>query len=191
VTHPKAQAALAPQRKQRLIVRNRKVVAARIKHPGQPDSIERAEERPCAFDLFRKGRPRQPVEQIADGAVVAAKPAGRLAGIIALGGEAGGKLLIICNAKRVGAAGIKQHAAVKLLDVDVMLRCGGNDLGLRRPAILRKLPLAPATGHHKPRSLGRGGGLVAKARKRLGKRSHADPMNFGLVGQTGTNGMDM
>ena len=95
-----------------------------------PDRIERAEERARALDLLREGRARQQIEQIADGAVVAGEPAGRLAVLVALDGEARGEVRIAGDAERIGAAGVEQHAAVELLHINVMIGRGRGDLGL-------------------------------------------------------------
>ena len=94
------QRAVAPHLEQRAVGLDRHVVAAGIEHAGDAEAVERAEERARAGDLLLHARARQPVEQVADGAVVGRDPAGRLAVGAGFDGQARRERGVVRNAER-------------------------------------------------------------------------------------------
>ena len=67
---------MAPHLEQRPVRLDREIVAAGIEDAGNTETIESAEEGARTGDLLLEARLRQRVEQVADGPVVAAEPAG-------------------------------------------------------------------------------------------------------------------
>src|SRR4051812_44509272 len=91
------------------------------------------------------------------------------------------------DAERVSTAGVEQHAAVKLLDVDVMIGCGRCDLGLSRSAVLAKLPIDPSARDRNPRSFRSGPCCRANALERFSERANACPVHLARVGEPRTD----
>ena len=80
---------------------------------------------------------------------------------------------------------------VEQLDVDVMIRRSGCNLGLRRSAAFAELPVSPTTCYYQPRSFWCclcGGAYAVKP---FLKRAHAKPMHLRVVAKACTNGVNV
>ena len=189
VAHAQRHAAVAPELHQRPVVGNGDVVAAGVHHAGEAQRIERAEERARALDALRGGRARQEIEQVADGAVVAGDPAGRLVLVVTLDGEPRGKPLL--GIESLVGSGAHEHAAVEKLYIDQVIGRGGNDLGLGRPPAFLELPLGPAAGDDEPASLRLGFRCGAETVERGSERARAGPVHLGGVGEPRADRVDV
>ena len=105
VDHAQRQGVIAPHPEQRPIGLDRQIVAAGIEHAGDAEAVEGAEERARAGHLLLEARPRQLVEQVADGPVAAGDPAGRPAVGAHRDLQARGELGIVGDAERLDTAG--------------------------------------------------------------------------------------
>ena len=139
-----------------------------------------------------KRRPRQPVEQVADGAVVGGDPAGRLAVGAGFDRQARRERGVVRDAERLDPAVGQQHRAVEQLHIDVMIGRRGRDLGLGRAAASRRTALR-SSRRRRPASFP----SARPARRRAMRSSasaserRADPVHLGRVGQAGADRVDM
>ena len=147
--------AVAPDLEQRPVFRDRHVVAAWIEHTGDSEPVERPEESTGAGNLLLEARAWQQVIDVADGAVVAADPAGRLAVGAGFEAEPRYQAGLLGDAECLRPAGREQDRGIEHLHIDVVVRRGGGDLSLGRATAFGELPLGPAASDDQPGALRR------------------------------------
>lgn len=163
--------------------------AAGIHDPGNSETIELREELPGSGDILFEIGPRQAIEQRGDTDDGAVEPARGFARCGTLGRDPGRQLI---RGDPEGLLRLRRHQQrrIEQLDVGRIVGHGRHHLGERRPPLLRKLQVAPATGHDDPGRRARFGRL-AQAFHGFANGLCADPVDLGGVGEAGAHGVNM
>jgi hypothetical protein len=156
-----------------------------------PEGSMTPEERLGALHLIVGRWARQSIEQPDDRALRSGDCAGQIASQVALEAAACRQVGFTREAQRLVRERRQHRPRVSQLDVDRILRRDGDELGLRRPAVLLELLLVPSAGDDQPRPRLHRPRRVLHAAERFFERAHADPVHFRGEAEGGADRVQM